>query len=376
MAPSRWLRTAGVRIGIGVAALPAAVPVHADEAYRIGALFPISGPMAVFGDAFRAGADLAAEHVRADNRLGRPIEIRYEDSQGQVQPTLIGMNKLARQERLPYVMIGLASASKMVAPIVEREKVIAVNGSASTPDLGHLSGFFWNVIPLADFEIRQLLPVAKQRGVKRVALVYTADPRDQVLARALQDAVGAADLEVAGSFAVEPYDIEFTELAGKLREAQPDAVYIAVAGIQQRDLVQQLRDGGIDKPLLGTSAFQDPDIIGLPAADGALFTSQRLSWQARDPITQRFVKDFEARTRREPTAYAANYYNAVLVYAGVVQDLEQRQVAPSGEAIREALQRIRRFDVVGGTLEFQPDGTAQLPVQVNQIAGGTVKALN
>ncbi len=354
------------------AALLASAPARADDAYRIGGLFPISGPMAVFGDMFRAGADLAVEHVRADNRLGRPIEIRYEDSQGQVQPTLIGMNKLAREERLPYVMIGLASASRMVAPIVEREKVVAVNGSAATPDLGHLSGFFWNVIPLADVEIRQLLPVVKQRGIKRVALVYTANPGDPGLTHPLEDAVGAAGLEVAGSFAVEPYDRAFSEIAGKLRAAKPDAIYIAVAGVQQSDLLQQLRDGGVDQPLLGSSAFQDPDLIHLPAADGALFTSQKLSWQAPDPITQRFVKDFEARARRAPSRYAANYYNAVLIYAAVVKDLEQREVAPSGEAV----QRIRRIDVVGGTLEFQPDCAAQLPLQVNQITGGTVKALN
>ncbi len=379
MARSRqaWWAGLGLALGVGagVAALAAAA-TPGEDAYRVGALFPISGPMAVFGDAYRAGADLAVAHVRADNRLSRPIEIRYEDSQGQVQPALIGMNKLAREERLPYVLVGLASVSRMVAPIAEREKIVAMNGSAASPDLGHLSGFFWNVIPLAEIEIRQLLPVVKQRGVTRIALVYATDTRDQQLPRALADAVQAAGLELAGSFAIEPYDTEFSELAGKLREANADAIYIAAAGPQQREVIEQLRAGGVGQPFLGTSSFQNADIVNLPAAEGALFTSQKLSWEATDPLTQRFVKDFEAHAHRAPTPSAANYYNAVLIYADVLKDLEAHQVAPSGEAIREALQRIRRFDVVGGPLEFTADGSANLPMQVNLITGGQVKALN
>src|SRR5437016_4891932 len=120
-----------VCLALAAAVILAAPTVgHAQEPYRIGALFPMSGPMAVFGSVFRAGVDLAIEHVRADGRLGRPLEVQYEDSQGQVQSTLIGMNKLVRTDRIPYVLVGLASASKVVAPIVEREKVLAVNGSA------------------------------------------------------------------------------------------------------------------------------------------------------------------------------------------------------------------------------------------------------
>src|SRR5258708_5481501 len=331
-------------VTVGVA-LAAPIAARAQEPYRIGALFPMTGPMAVFGEVFRAGVDLAIEHVRTDGRLGRPLEIQYEDSQGQVQPTLIGMNKLVRVDRVPYVLVGLASASKMVAPIVERERVVAMNGSASMPDLGELSGFFWNVIPLADFELQTLVPLAKQGAIYRVALVYNRDPQDRVL-RSLEAALGASGIELAGSFAVEPYDTGFSELADKLRETKPDAICLAAAGPQQRDLIQQLRDGGVEGTLLGSSSFLDSDLVRMPAAEGALFASQKLALDSSDPTTVRFVRDFVARQHRQPSSYAAHYYNAVIVYAEVLKDLEARQMAPSGQAIRDALQRIRRFDLV------------------------------
>jgi ABC-type branched-subunit amino acid transport system substrate-binding protein len=365
-------RRAAVTLVVAVVALTGAA--RADDAYRLGAVFPISGPMAVFGAAFRAGADLAVEHVRADRQLARPIEIRYEDSQGQVQPTLAAMTRLAREERLPCVLIGLASASRMVAPIVEREKVLALNGSATTPDLGRLSGYFWNLVPLADFELRQLLPVAqRQRAIKRLALVYVADLQGQALQRPLEAAVASQGIEVAGSFAVAPFDQDFAELGAKLRELDPDAIHIVAAGRQQIALLEQLH--ALGKPLLGSASFDDPELIRRPAADGALFAEQKFDWAARDPVTQRFVKDFTARTRQPPSAYAANYYNAVLVYAQALKALEARQVEPTGEAVREALQGIKRFDVVGGALELQPDGTVQLPVQVKRIADGAIHAV-
>lgn len=344
------------------------------DPYRLGAVFPLSGPMAVFGDAFRAGADLAVEHLRADGRLQRPIEIRYEDSQGQVQPTLVAMTRLAREERLPGVLVGLATATRLVGPIVEREKVLALNGSATTPDLGRLSGYLWNVVPLADAELRALLPVAQRRHpIKRLAIVAVADLQGPALLRPLEDAAASQGVALAGSFAVAPFDQAFGALAATLRDADPDAIYVLAAGRQQIALVEQLHELG--KPFLGSASFDDPELLRRPAADGALFAEPTLDWRSEDPVTRRFVADISARTGRPPTAEAANYYNAVLVYARALETLETQQTAPTGAALREALQQAPRLDAVGGPLVLAPDGTTQRPLQVKRIAGARLEVV-
>src|SRR5699024_11159871 len=116
----------------------------AQSAYHIGALFPLSGPMASFGNMYYYATELAVEHVSQDKLLSQPLVIDYEDSQAQPQPAVIAMNKMVRVSELPAVLTGLSGVSKAIAPIGDRQKVVMVNGGASSPDLAELSPYFYN----------------------------------------------------------------------------------------------------------------------------------------------------------------------------------------------------------------------------------------
>src|SRR5256885_9939810 len=119
-------------------ALLAAQPAQAQD-HHIGALFPLSGPMTSFGDIFRQGAELAAQHINADKMLAKPLTVNFEDSQGQPQPAVTAMNKLVRVSSEPVVLTAMSGISKAIAPIADREKVVVINGGGVAPDLAKLS---------------------------------------------------------------------------------------------------------------------------------------------------------------------------------------------------------------------------------------------
>jgi branched-chain amino acid transport system substrate-binding protein len=349
----------------------------ADNNYHLGALFPMSGPMTVFGELFRSGTELALKHVKEDKLLSKPLVIDYEDSQGQPQPAVVAMNKLVKVLDEPYVLTAMSGISKAVAPIADRAKVVAINGGAVSPDLATLSPYFFNVIPLVNFEVRELLPyLKKERKISRIALVYVEDPLGESCLRELKENVGKNGQELVGAFSVPLSARQFGAIAAKVRETKPDAVYVAYFGQQQIALIKQLRDNGVDKPFVGYSSFGDPQLIALPAAEGSIYTSQKMDWSAKDAATARFVKDYEAtHGGKQPSPYTANYYNAVMIYAQTLHGLEKKKLAPTGENIRKEMHAIKTFHVVGGTLEFQPDGTVHMPIQINLITGGKATIL-
>lgn len=349
---------------------------QAQEGYHIGALLPNSGPMTSFGEIFSQGANLAAEHINADKLLSKPFSINHEDSQGAPQPAVTAMNKLVRVNSEPVVLTAMSGISKAIAPIADREKVVAINGGGVAPDLAKLSPYFFNVIPLVNYEVQELLPFLKARNIKRIALVYVEDPLGESVLRELTENAPKNGQELVGSFSVPTTTRQFGPIAAKVREVKPDAVYIAYFGQTMVALIKQLRDAGVDKPFIGYSAFNDPDLMALPAAEGSLYSSQKMDWASTDPVTARFVADFKKKYGKTPTFYSANYYNAVLVTAKAMASLEKNGQPLSGENIRNALLAIKTFDVVGGKMEFQPDGTVKMPIQMNEIAGGATKVLN
>jgi branched-chain amino acid transport system substrate-binding protein len=345
------------------------------EDLRIGALLPMSGPNAEYGQTFGSGADLSVAHVNADHLLAEKLVLSYEDSQALPMQGVLGMNKLVNVYRTPFVLTGFTGVSKAIAPLARRSQTVAVNGGGVGPDLAELGPYFWNVIPLANSEVRAIIPyLVSERKLTRFVLIYVDDPLGQSINQELAQDLPPAGATLAASFAVPAGSQQFGGVVARVRDAKPDLIFIASYGAQQSQIVKQLRDNGVSQQIASYSAFSIPAINALPEAKGALYTTQRFNWNAPDKLTQRFVTDYTQKYGRKPTAYAANYYNAVRLFAILATQLEHEGKPVTGANLLDARQRLQHFDLVGGSVSFDANGTVRAPIQVNQIdgAGGTV----
>ena len=295
--------------------LASAATVQADD-IAIGAVFPLSGPNATYGDIFMSGADLAAKHVNEDALLSGDLKILYEDSQALPQQGVVAMNKLVNVESVPYVLSAFTGVSKAISTLAQRSQTVAVNGGGVGPDLAELGDYFWNVIPLANNEVGALVTHA------------------------------VSDLG-----------------------HNPDVVYVASYGSQQLQIVKQLRDNGVKAQIASYSAFSVPELQTLKEAQGALFTTQSIDWDSKDPVTKRFVDDYKAKYGKNPTSYIANYYNAVRVFALLAKGLEEQGKDITGADLLAQRKAMNTFELVGGKVSFQENGTLLAPIQVLQVDG-------
>lgn len=353
------------------AALPALTSVLRAETqpYVLGTLFPMTGLLSELGTVYTAATALALEHVAADKRLKQPIVLKAEDSQSTPQGGAVGMTKLVNVDSAPYVLVGLTGVSKAAAPIATRAKVMMVNGGGVGPDLAGLSPYFWNIIPLANQELPTAFDWMKRHDIKRVALIYLDDPLGNALLKGLQEGLPTIGAELVGKFSAAPSAQQFSAMIAKVREVKPDLVYVASYGTQQTQIFKQLRDNGLTLPLMTYSVGGTPSVASLPEADGLLFTSQVADWDAADPLTRRFVEGWRAKYKGNPSTYAQNYYNAVLLYAQLIERLEKEGKPLTGENLKDAIAS-GTFDLVGGTARFSPNGTINMPTQLNRVENG------
>lgn len=359
-----------------LAAVLITLPAKAQD-IKIGALFPLSGTNAVYGEIFTQAVSLAVDHVNADRMLKGRLAIQAEDSQALPQAGVVGMNKLVNVEKVPFVLSAFTGVSKAIAPIGQRSKVVMVNGGGVGPDLAELGPYFWNVIPLANFEVRALAPyLVKSRGAKRVLLIYVDDPIGQAIRKELEAQLPPLGAALVEAMAVPVSAQQFGGIAARARDAKPDAIYIASYGTQQIQIVKQLRDNGLSQQLASYSAFSVADIQALPEAQGALYTTQKVDWTSQDPITKRFVDGYRAKYNKMPTAYVANYYNAVRIFALLAAELQKQGKPVTGENLLAQRLATKTFDVVGGRVSFEANGTLIAPMQVNEIANKSSRAVN
>lgn len=344
---------------------------------RIGAVLPLSGPVSGTGDIFISGANLAVEHVNADHTLKGKLSIIYEDSQARPQPAVIVMNKLVNVDKVPYVLTALTGVSKAISAIGERTKTVTVNGGGVGPDLAELGPYFWNVIPLVNSEIKANVPyLVKTRGLKRVVLVYVDDPFGQAVREELDATLRGAGGQLVAALSVPVGLQQFSSIAALVRESKPDVVYIASYGAQQVSMIKQFRDNGITQQLASYSGLAIPEVYALPDAKGVLYTTQSIDWNSTDPTTKRFVADFKTKNGKLPTIHAANYYNAVRLFAQLAANLQKKGKSITGENLLAERLATKTFDFVGGKVAFEANGTVVAPMQVNEIdANGAAKVV-
>ncbi|MDS1140000.1 ABC transporter substrate-binding protein [Pusillimonas sp. SM2304] len=362
-------------LSLGVVAIAAWGASAQAADVKIGALFPMSGLNATYGDIFGSGVNLAVEHINADKLIDGTLSVQYEDSQALPQQGVIGMNKLVNVAKVPYVLSAFTGVSKAISTTAARSKTVAVNGGGVGPDLADLGPYFWNVIPLANDEVRAILPyLVKERGMKRFVLVYVDDPLGEGIRKELSETLPKAGGELVEALSVPATAQQFSGIAARVRAANPDVIYVASYGSQQSQIVKQFRDNGIKQQLVSYTAFSIPEINALPEAKGALYTSQNIDWASTDPVTKRFVDDYKAKHNKMPTAYIANYYNAVRLFGLLAHELEKQGKPITGENLLAQRIASKTFDMVGGKVTFTENGTVISPMQINEIdgAGGKV----
>ncbi len=357
------------------ATLIAAAPAIAQD-IKIGANLPMSGPNAEYGDLFSSAAAIAVEHANADKMLSKKLVMVIEDSLATPQGGVVAMNKLVSVEKVPYVLSAFTGVSKAIAPVGDKAKVVSINGGGISPDLAELGDYFWNVIPLVNFEVQAFAPyLIKERGWKKVALVYVDDPAGEAIKKELDVHVPKNGGSMVGSLQVPRASQQFSGIAAKVRESQPDVVFIASFGAQQAQIVKQLRDNGVKQQIVSYSAFSAPTVMQLPEARGSLFPTQSVNWDS-DAVTKRLARDWKTKKGKEPNAYVANYYNAVMVFVKLAQALEKAGQPITGENLLKMRKTMTTFEVAGGKMQFLPNGTVSMPLQLNEIdAGGNSKVV-
>ena len=114
----------------------------------------------------------------------------------------------------------------------------------------------------------------------------------------------------------------------------------------------------------------------MPESEGIIATGQGVNYKSEDPVTKRFVADYTAKYNHAPTAYNVNYYNATYLYALLAQALEAEGKEVTGANLLAKRKEIGTFDLVGGTVSFQENGTLLFPIQVKAIKNGKTEVLD
>jgi branched-chain amino acid transport system substrate-binding protein len=180
---------------------------------------------------------------------------------------------------------------------------------------------------------------------------------------------------IAGEDTYSAGTIDFSAQVAALKglSPPPDVLYIASGPDEIGSLVKQLREAGVDQPIVGGDGYDTPlllEIAGAAATD-VYFTTHTLFDRAQaTPVQKRFIDAYDTRFGKPPeSSFAGLGYDAVNLLAAAIE------LAGSAKqkAVAGALEMTQDFQGVTGALSFAPGvHIPEKQVTIVRVMNGTL----
>jgi branched-chain amino acid transport system substrate-binding protein len=349
---------------------------------RVGAIAPLTGPFAAYGEPVRDGMQLAVEEINAAGGIiGRRLELVLEDDAGDPKSAVNAFIKLATLSKVPVVVGPLSSGASMaVAPLAERYHVVELATLAGTIDLTHAGDYVFRIYPSSEVGSRYIAKIAVERfKAKRIAILYPNNAFGVSSRRFVTEVAKRAGAEIVDVETYNDGDRDFRTQLTKIAASKPDVILSSAYYEDGAQILVQARQLGLDVPILGEDGWFGP--IAQIAGDtltNLYFANVAFGPEYQDNHTmQNFIVAFRKRFGRSPNSYSAAGYAAVYVVKHAIE-----VGGYDGPGIKEALYhtdmetafgRVRydeNGDNVGATYDLYQLNESNEPVLVRQHAGG------
>ncbi len=338
--------------------LLAALPVLRCGAGRevvVGAVLSLSGEGAYYGQVIRQAMDLAVERVNAEEGIGgNPLRILYRDSGSSPDRAVAEARELYDRFDVPLIFGGVLSSETLrIAPIAEERHKILISPASSSPEITRAGPHIFRVYPSDALEGAYMAQLASDElHLRRVIVLAIDNDFGHGIVDVFRQSYRGEVPPVVIFY--PPRGADCPALADRAREAAGDGIYLVGYYNDMAGVLKGIRKQSIPARILGTSSIGSARALeeAGEAAEGVIYPATVFDPESTDPAVARFVKDFRARTGKDPDLYAAHGYDAVLVVAAALQKAR----GPVPERIAQELLGIQDFHGASGTLSFDPEG--------------------
>ena len=340
---------------------------------RIGAIIPLTGDAAVYGEPGRNIYQLAVDEInQAGGVKGRNLELVIEDSKCLGEAAVSAVQKLINVDRVRIVIGGFCSSESLAAvPVATAAKITLFSPGSSNPGLTGISPFFFRNYPSDASQGKVLAQIAyNDKSYKNVAFIQEQTDYASGIYKAFSDEF----TKLGGTVTNESFptaNTDFRAMITKIKSLKPDALFIdtqtpAVASriMQQTQQLQYKLAIIINDAISG-----DPDTVAKNATllEGAI--TAEFGIDPQNLKFQHLISAYKTKYGSEPPyqSYAQTEYDAVFI----VRDALLAN-GEDGEKIASWSRTVKDWDGASGKITILPSGDRDGGHVPKLIQGGKV----
>lgn len=315
---------------------------ESDNVVRIGAVLPLTGPLAFVGESARQGMELAI------GLKGNNIELIVEDGKSTAKDSIMAYRHLVGQRKVDAMFCVASITAKAIAELHPPMPLYMTIVSDTT--IARNNPTWLNLTLNNEQEVNTIIDYFIQCNLKKIAIIYQHDDLGLCTYETLKS---RKDIELIAAEEVGN-DTQIPSIAVNLCRNKPDAIFIAVVGSMAANVARKIVENEYTGAVASFSGFNTPSVLQQAgdAANGMLVCYTRYDMGDSEDV-QEFRKCYEERFDREPDFIAAYAYSLMSIF----------MTSSQGD---------NYYQTLFGTLVREKDGTMQFPLKVGRFNNGVL----
>ena len=341
----------------------------------LGAVFPMTGPIATYGQESVNGMKLALKKINIEGVRGKKIQLIIEDNKGEPVESANAVRKLISVDDV-YAIIGSVASSNTLAgaPIAQSAKVPMLTPASTNEQVTKTGNYLSRTCFTDAFQGEVMAKFAYNTLRKRTAAVIVDLSSDYSkglagIFRKRFKSLGGTIIDI--DFSYNQKDTDFRSLLRKVNRKKPDVIFVPGYYSEVGNILKQARQMGMEMPFIGGDGWHSDSLAKLAGKKGIKnnYYSSHFSPDDTDPAVQSFVKEYLAAYGSKPGAMAALGYDGLMVMA----DALRRSKSLNREDIQKAIAATQNYKGITGDISLDKDRNARKSaVVLETTATGTV----
>ena len=335
---------------------------------KVGVYGDLTGQTSSFGQSTINGIRLAIDEINAAGGVnGRKITIISEDDQGRPEQATTVVQKLVNQDKVSAILGEVASTNSLAAaPVAQGARIPMITPSSTNPKVTEVCDYISRVCFIDPFQGSTMAKfAAKSLNAKTAAILGDVNSDySKGLTQFFEQEFTKNGGQVVTKEAYTQNDPDFKAQLTKIRNLNPDVIYIPGYYGQVGIIARQARELGMNMPLLGGDGWDSPELwkLGGESLKNS-YISNHYSAENPAPEIQNFVKAYQAKFNVVPDSLAALAYDA----AKVLADAIRRAGGTDSAKLKDAINATKDFKGVTGTITLDSSRNAIKPAVVLEL---------
>ena len=335
----------------------------------IGALLPLSGESSDEGLRALNGIQLAKGEINGNGGiLGKKLDIIALNDKGDEEYIIRQYNRLKEKGVAAVIGSSYSGVTNVLAQAAVKDGMPVISPTASAPMVTKGRSNVFRAIFIDDYQVEVMAKFAFDSLNAKTAVVMYSENFDTYVhsARTFAEFFTAR----GGQVVAHEYfssDSAFGDILRKYVKNQPDIIYCPENFTPAAKLVNTAYDIGMkDTRILGSDAWDGllAYVYHPGAMENAYYTSP-FSFDDKDPLIARFVRDYYEMFSQMPITGSATAYTCVYILAEAITRAQSLGMGDIAAAIKNT-----ELDAITGHINFDEDNNPRTNVYIIQIKGG------